>query len=92
MKKIELLKEELKVLAAEIRKENQEVKELQRAGKYAGNLQYGLLLKARKFRHKHIAYCLLRGRTYEQIEQHCREGNEPDQKLIMEIKNEYTEA
>lgn len=25
-----------------------------------------------EFRHKHIAYCMLRGRTYEQIELYCK--------------------
>lgn len=30
-----------------------------------------------EFREKHIIYCLLRGRTYEQIEPKVRQGNEP---------------
>jgi len=34
------------------------------------------------FRHMHIAYCLLRGRTMKQIESKVREGNEPNKDLI----------
>jgi len=41
-------------------------------------------------RHKHIAYCLLRGRPYEVIEK-PRQGNEPNQILIKEIMDAYTE-
>jgi len=44
--------------------------------------------KAREFRHKHIAYCLLRGRLYEQIEQ-PREGNEPDMIYVQMIMEEH---
>jgi len=40
---------------------------------------------SREYRHRHIAYCELRGRTREQIER-PREGNEPDEKLIESIK------
>ena len=40
---------------------------------------------AYEFRHYHIAYCLLRGRTYEEIERVCY--NPPDAKLI----EKYTE-
>jgi hypothetical protein len=35
-----------------------------------------------QFRHRHIAYCLLKGRTYEQIEQTCRPGNAPNMSLV----------
>lgn len=39
------------------------------------------------FRHKHIAYCLARGRAYEQIENKVKESNEPDWTAI----NHYLE-
>jgi len=35
-----------------------------------------------QYRHMHIAYSLLRGRTMRQIENKIREGNEPDKALI----------
>lgn len=41
------------------------------------------------FRHMHIAYCLLRGKTMKQIENKVREGNEPNKKLIDKYVEEY---
>lgn len=40
------------------------------------------------FRHNHIAYCELRGRTRSQIEL-PRDGNEPSESLIKKIKDEW---
>lgn len=45
-----------------------------------------------KYRHYHIAYCLLRGKKYEQIENKVREGNSPNWNIIDKIKEEYSEA
>ena len=42
-----------------------------------------------EFRHKHIARCLLRGRSYAQIEPKVRVGNEANPYLIDKYKNEY---
>lgn len=42
-----------------------------------------------EFRHRHIAYCLLRNRTMQQIENKVREGNEPSDRLIEKYKEEY---
>ncbi len=39
-----------------------------------------------KFRHHHIAYCELRGRSYEQIERKVGEHNEPNRDQIEKIK------
>jgi hypothetical protein len=51
------------------------------------------IVKAKKyFRHMHLAYCLLKGRKYEQIENKVRSGNEPDQKLIKKIQEAYCET
>ena len=49
--------------------------------------EYSLQRNSRKYRHMHIAYCELRGRTRDQIEK-PREGNEPDEKLIQTIKDD----
>lgn len=46
---------------------------------------------ADEFRHRHIAYCLLRGRTLQQIENKNHQNNEPRQKLIDKYKSEYAE-
>ena len=45
--------------------------------------------KSRRCRHVLIAYGLLRGRQYEQIER-PREGNEPDWKIVQEIHDACT--
>ena len=44
--------------------------------------------KSREFRHKHIAYCLLRGRSYEEFEQ-PREDNKPDMIYVQMVMEEY---
>jgi hypothetical protein len=45
--------------------------------------------ESRRCRHVLIAYGILRGRLYEQIEK-PREGNEPDWGLVREIQNART--
>ena len=56
MTKIQIRKQELKDLAAYIKKNKR-------------------TFKSYEFRIKHIAYCMARGRTYEQIEQKTHEHN-----------------
>jgi hypothetical protein len=73
-------KQELKEMAKEIR----ELKNSRKGGKTAeelSNINYKIWRLKREYRHSHIAYCLVRGRTYEQIET-PREGNKPDFHLI----------
>ena len=62
------LKTELKILAAEIKSLKSKRKELKGYAPGLDNAYYS-------FRSKHIAYCLLRGRTMEQIEPKLREPN-----------------
>jgi hypothetical protein len=81
------LKQLLKDLASEIRDTNQDIKSTMKAGKWAGPLQAQHLNLKYKFRHHHIAYCMLRGRTYEQIESNSK--STPDFKLIDKIKEKY---
>jgi hypothetical protein len=80
------LKSELKSLASQIRKSRAEFKSAQRTGTYIvsdlGSLCY-------KFRHKHIVYCLLRGRTREQIESSVREDNKANEDYIQELMEGY---
>ena len=82
------LKVELKALAKEIRQlkfKRDHWWDYRRYGQgyYAGNVQ----IKAYKFRHLHIAYCMLRGRKYEEIENYCHEA--PDFDRIQRIKLEH---
>lgn len=89
-KTIKNLKEEQKSLALEIRTNKNNIKEKQRNGDYAGDQQYLLLKQKREYRHKHIAYCMLRGRSYEQIENKCREDNKPSFDTIKGYMDEYS--
>ncbi len=45
-----------------------------------------------KYRHMHIAYCLLRGRTLEQIEGKTREDNKPNMKKVEDVMREHRDV
>lgn len=77
---IKELKQHIKELAKEIR----EKKGLRKSSQYG--LVPGLDRLRYEARHHHIAYCLLRGRTMEQIEPKTREDNKPHTSYIDEIK------
>lgn len=86
-------KEELKVIAARIKETRPKFKEGQRTNdNNAWRMNMQLIKDAYDFRHKHIAYCMLRGRKYEEIERSFRPYNQPNMKLVTklmeEIKNE----
>lgn len=81
--KLKDLKIRIKKLSAEIRQMKSERKQFQ-----FGYVP-GLDNKRAFVRHLHITYCLLRGRTYEEIENRCREHNEPSKALIDKFMEEY---
>ena len=86
MTKIKLLKAELKTRALEIRS-------LKSTRKSVPNgYVSGLFAKQDTFRHMHIAYCLLRGKTYEQIEQKTRDGNAPSTNEYERYMTQYKEV
>ena len=88
MRNIDKLKTYLKETANQIRKIRPEYKEAQRncteSWKLLGELSKLKII----YRHHHIAYCELRGRTRDQIE-HPREYNEPNENYIDKIKKKY---
>lgn len=86
MTKIKVLKQELKTLAVEIRSLKSTRK--QHSNGYVPGLERSQWIA----RHKHIAYCLLRGKTMEQIENKNREGNKPHQLLVDQYLKEYSEV
>lgn len=94
--KIKQLKQELKVLAALIKEQKVRYKNCQRSGNNFLDLwkweRENSNPSSRTYRHKHIAYCLLRGKKYEQIENKVREGNKPNFTYIEEIMREYREV
>jgi len=89
MTKLYELREELKRMAIEIRKQKVEDKEYQR--RHNGNSFFFYRNLGKDYRHMHIAYCLLRGRTMEQIESKNRENNKPNTYLINEYMEKYRE-
>jgi hypothetical protein len=90
--KIKELKNRLKELALSIRAEKHLYKDCQR-GKILWDTYYIFARNkpAGDYRHLHIAYCLLRGKKYQQIENKVKEGNEPNWSLIDSIMKEYSE-
>lgn len=78
MRNIDILKSFLKQLAVKIRVDKRT--ETPSLFKYYGD--------SYTFRHFHIAYCELRGRTREQIEIPA-ENNLPNETLIQQIKEQY---
>ena len=81
--KLQQLKVELKVLAKRIRQNKLALKEYQRQH-YGNHGANGIILRKLQweYRHKHIAYCLLRGRTIDEIEQKTRDDNKRNDELV----------
>lgn len=88
-KEILKLKEELKTKAIAITLNKNAMRNNQRNGKDCWKEQCEVIRLKYLFRHKHIAYCELRGRTREQIEPVVREGNDPDETLIQSFKEKF---
>jgi len=83
------LKAQLKELAKEIKKWKRNRKEDKRMelGISLWHAQSKVEQYAWEFRHKHIAYCMLRGRAYEEIEQKC--NTSPSWTYIDSVREEY---
>lgn len=88
MKDRKLLKSELKLEALKIRALKADIKTKQKKGDYAGHDQSKLVSLKWDYRHRFIAYCMIRGRTYKQIERTCRV--DPNMDRVQEAINEYT--
>jgi hypothetical protein len=73
-------KEQLKEMAKEIR-------ELKSTRKTDEGANYKIYNASRKYRHEHIAYCLVRGRKYEEIE-NPGEFNKPYWYQVNKLKDE----
>lgn len=88
------MKEWLKAEAIELRKLKNAIKIEARAGHIgaAGTLQSNLFCKKDEYRHKHIAYSMAKGKTYEQIESSVIYGHEPRMKLIQSYLDDLCES
>lgn len=83
------LKNYLKELAVEIREYKEKHKEIQRQNGGGGSGYIGDLYRRQYlYRHHHIAYSELRGRTRDQIER-PKEDNKPNEKVIAQIKEKF---
>jgi len=85
------LKEELKKLAKEIRFWKSKRKIDKREGFSLWQIESRIWKRKYEFRHKHIAYCQLRGRLRWQIEKPAPD-NLPNEKYIEEIMVEHGET
>jgi len=86
---IQEIKQELKKLAEKIILHKNNYKESQRKNKPSWSDLQNHRYTQIEFRHRHIARCLLRGRTYEQIEQKTRNDNKPHKDVIAFYLEEY---
>lgn len=84
------LKSYLKEQAALIRSNTIELKKYQKEHKGRDGGRFFTLKKlSRGYRHHHIAYSMLRGKSYEAIEK-PNPYNKPNMDLIQEITDAYT--
>tara|TARA_Y100000310_G_scaffold130972_1_gene130184 strand:- start:25762 stop:26031 length:270 start_codon:yes stop_codon:yes gene_type:complete len=83
------IKENLKTEAKELRRRKDEIRTMMKNHRYCGKEQWSLIVLRKEWRHKFIAYCLLKGRNYDEIEQTVREDNKPDQRLIDKYLEEF---
>lgn len=79
------IKTDLKIRAERIRTSKTQVRNAQRQGAVSGQSELHQLQW--DYRHRHVAYCLLRGRTREQIEQAPRRAL--DEKLLKSYMDGY---
>lgn len=85
--KYQVLKDMLKEIAENIKSQRNlaRTEKSNGNGVKAHNIRLGIKGTSRDFRHYHIAYCELRGKTREQIEK-PRTDNKPNEKSIAAIK------
>jgi len=70
----------------------QRIRETRQALKQDGqnsDIAYELWVRSREFRSWHIAYCLIRGKSYEQIEPKVGEFNEPNWSFVNQILGDF---
>ncbi len=93
-KNIYNLKQVCKSFAANIKEQKDKSKQLFNEGKtFEGQRQHNAIGGMRRnYRHYHIAHCLLRGKTYNEVEQPKEDQKkltEYDWKVIEQIRSNY---
>jgi hypothetical protein len=82
--------QEIKNMGLRLRELKNEISSGMRKGNYMGSKQWELEQKKSEYRHEHIVYSMARGKSYKEIENYTRPGNEPKWHLIESILlNEY---
>jgi len=81
------LKQVIKLKAKGLGRFKRDLRDKQRKGEAVWREQGQLFGMRRDFRHYHIAYCEMKGRTRRQIERPGPETMPVDEKVIQEIKN-----
>lgn len=90
--KLNMVKENLKKEAKEIKELKIAMKNAMR-GSSCGHVFQGKLSTAKyHWRHKHIAYCMLKGRKLEDIEKNSWKAGEPSLRLIEKYKEEFADG
>jgi hypothetical protein len=85
------LKKYLKEQVVIIRVTKKELKDYQKSHSGCDNSFFSKLYKlSQNYRHHHIAYSMLRGKSYETIER-PKKSNMPNIPLIQEIRDAHTE-
>jgi len=88
--RVKEIKEDLKKEAKEIRTLRHDCKNTQRGIREGKSVyQDEVVIASWKWRHKHLAYCMLKGRSYEEIERKCREDNKPNFRMVEKYKEEF---
>jgi hypothetical protein len=86
------LKNELKAMSSQIREDKADLKKYQQENDGWDNGRFHAIeIQKYEFRHKHIAYGLLRGLKYEQIENHCSDDHSPNFAYIKELTDGHQE-
>lgn len=84
-------KRELILEAVKLQNTKLATKDAQRDGSNLACMLQGDVLKLKyNYRHRHLAYCMLRGKTYKQCEQKVRKGNKPNMLHVKKIIQDYT--
>lgn len=84
------MKRTIKQEAREIKELRKAFKQLQRTNQSTWREQSQLEGKTVAYRHLHIAYSMVKGKSYEQIEKKVKEGNEPSWEAIAHWTEKFT--
>lgn len=86
------IREQLKEDAKRIRTIKQDISTGMRAGNYMWKAQEELIAEKEYYRYYHIAYSMLKGREYLEIENKVRPGNEINMSSVEAIMDELKKA